>query len=103
MNIRHSINDGTHPSSPHLSIWHSRHMLAGFHEVDEQVEGLCSEEIRKGEKDFHDFVCRMYDEMYKEPETFLIPVGPYDEYLKKAPPRQGAEKEHYTDTKEIAK
>lgn len=100
MNIRHAINDGTHPSSPHLSIWFCRQMLAEFHEVNESVEGFSSDEIKKGQQDFHDFVCRMYNEMYNEPESFMIPVGPYDEYLKTAKTRKGAEKEHYTDTKE---
>ena len=75
-------------------------MMAGFHEVDEKVEGLCSKEIRVGQKDFYNFVCRMYEEMYKEPGSFLIPVEPYDEYLKKAETWKGAEKEHSTDAKE---
>ncbi|MCG8568863.1 MAG: hypothetical protein MJB14_01865 [Spirochaetes bacterium] len=100
MNIRNSINDGTHPSSAHLSIWYCRQMLADFHEVDEQAEGLSLDQIRKGEKDFHDFICRMYDEMYRVPGSFQIPVGPYDEYMKKAGTNKVAEKAHFTDAKE---
>jgi len=83
-----------------LSLWYCRNMLAGFNEVDEKVEGFTSEEVRRGEKDFYDFICRMYEDMYKKPESFMIPVGLYDEYLKKAATKKRAEKKHYTDARE---
>lgn len=100
MNIRHSINDGTFPSSAHLSIWYCRQMLARYHDIPVHLEGLDSETIKRGTKDFHDFLCFLYDQMYENPERFLIPVGPYDEYIKSSGKKPGAEKEHFTDTKE---
>lgn len=90
-----------HGSSAQKSIWHCIRMLAPFKKV-EITENLPYPEadVISGEEQFYRFIKKIYLEMYEDPEEFLVPVKPYDEYLKTAVLKQGAEKAHYNDSRE---
>lgn len=41
----------------------------------------CSGALAEGEKSFYNFMCRLYSDMYDNPEKYYIPAGEYDDFM----------------------
>lgn len=77
------------------SIRHCLDMIAPF-EVSEQ-------KIGKGQQEFYQFMVSIYEEMYKNPEDYMVFPTPYEEYMARRKQRRSEkkkEKEHVSDSRE---
>lgn len=99
--MKYDRNNTEHGSFAQKSIWHCIRMLAPLHKVVIRDNTSFPEvDLLLGQEQFYSFIKGIYEKMYEDPTRFLVPTAAYDEYIKTAKTTKGAEKAHYTDTKE---
>ena len=77
------------------SIKHCLDMIAPFEGSDKQVE--------KGQLQFYQFIVSIYENMYNNPEEYMVFSRPYEDYIEKLKERaqqSKKEKEHKNDSRE---
>ena len=89
-----------HDSTAQNSIWHCIKMLSNFEEVKTDIDGFDEKSILKGEKDFYTFMETLYQDMYKNPDKYIIPSAEYDEYMDSIDVDMVFSNEHRGDVKE---
>ena len=97
MNISGVKNYAGHGSSAQKSIWHSIMMLSSFYEVSIDNNDFKEADIIVGEKEFYQFIKNIYNDMYKNPAKYAVPVAEYDDYIKNRKDDKTSEKMHKTD------
>lgn len=83
------------PTHAHRSIKHCLDMLAPFEASDKQQ--------KLGQQEFYKFILSIYQEMYKNPEEYMVFPGPYEDYIAKAKdkPKESTEgKMHSNNSRE---
>lgn len=75
------------------SIRHCLDMIAPFEASEPDDE--------KEQREFYQFMVTLYEEMYENPEKYLVFPGPYEEYMdKRKRKNEKKEKEHVSDSRE---
>lgn len=74
------------------SIKHCLDLIAPFEMQNQQKED--------GQVQFYNFMVSLYQEMYKEPEKFMVFSKPYEEYAAKRKTQKMPNKAHVNDSKE---
>lgn len=87
-------------NSVYKSILHSLQMLSNYEPIPVEDEEISKEEFDEGQKEFYEFIERLYCSMLDNPDEYLIPTKDYDSYMKSDKAKKRGKKEHYTDAKE---
>jgi len=98
MNAGIDKNQLKFPSTAQKSIWHTSQFMSPFYEIDPPgVNDNLIGFIRKGEKEFYQFMKDLYLHMYHNTENYYIPTTDYDTYMKG---RKRHELPHKNDSRE---
>jgi hypothetical protein len=89
-----------HNSPAQKSIWYCIMMLAKFEEVKVSIDGFDDKSVIKGENEFYTFMKTLYQDMYKNPDTYAIPTAEYNEYINGINPEKVFANTHKSDAKE---
>ena len=89
-----------HDSAAQYSIWHCLQMLSPLKTVKAEIDGFDAGCVADGQNDFYSFMKTLYQDMYANPDSYLIPTVAYDEYMKNEGANEQLFDEHKTDAKE---
>lgn len=82
------------------SILHCLQMLSELKPIQVADDNISQEDFYEGQKEFYEFVEKLYCLMLSDPDKFLISTNEYDTYIQSDKAKKKREKEHYTDAKE---
>ncbi len=87
-------------SSVKKSILHCLQMLSEFKPIQIANDKISQNDFFDGQREFYEFIEKLYCLLLNDPDKFLIPTGEYDTYIQSDKAKKRGEKEHYTDAKE---
>jgi hypothetical protein len=71
-----------HESTAKNALWHCLKMLSDFEVVHVEVDGFNKEDVVAGEKDFYQFIKKLYENIFTNPEKYAVSSEEYEKYIK---------------------